>query len=222
VVNSVNQSPTLNALGNLVINQNAGAQTVNLSGIGSGMSNEVQTLTVTAASSNPALIQTPAVNYVSPNASGSIIFAPVAGAFGTATITVTVNDGAPSNNIVSRSFSVTVNRAPAITSVANRVIAVGTLATSFAFTVSDPETSAGSLTVTATSSNPALVPTSGLALSGSGANRTVLVTPVTGATGYSTIGLTVSDGYATATTSFVLGVQPRPNAPTGLRVVSIQ
>jgi hypothetical protein len=106
-----NAAPTLNALGNLTVNENAGLQTVNLSGISSGASNEVQTLTVTAVSSNPSLIPTPAVTYTSPNTTGTLAFTPVSHASGAATITVTVNDGGVSNNIVTRAFTVTVNAA---------------------------------------------------------------------------------------------------------------
>ena len=47
-----NQPPTLNALANITINESAGLQTVNLAGITSGATNEIQTLTVTASSSN--------------------------------------------------------------------------------------------------------------------------------------------------------------------------
>ncbi|MCX8092450.1 MAG: immunoglobulin domain-containing protein, partial [Verrucomicrobiae bacterium] len=70
---------------------------------------------VTATSSNPALIPNPTVSYTSPNSTGSLTFTPVANAFGTATLTVTVNDGGASNNIISRSFTVTVNAPPLIT-----------------------------------------------------------------------------------------------------------
>ncbi len=83
-VNPVNQPPTLNALANVTINENAGLQTVNLSGITSGATNEIQTLTVTASSSNPGLIPTPTVTYTSPNTTGSIAFTPVAYGFGSA------------------------------------------------------------------------------------------------------------------------------------------
>src|SRR5437660_17220 len=51
-----NRPPTLNTIPNITINEDAAAQTVNLSGISSGATNEVQTLTVTATSSNPGLI----------------------------------------------------------------------------------------------------------------------------------------------------------------------
>ena len=108
-VNAVNQLPTMNAIGNLVINENAILQTVNLSGITSGAANENQVLTVTASSSNTGLIPNPTVNYTGTNSTGSLTFTPVVNKTGAATVTVTVNDGGTSNNIVTRTFTVTVN-----------------------------------------------------------------------------------------------------------------
>jgi hypothetical protein len=101
----------LNAITNLTINENAGLQTVNLSGITSGASNEVQTLTVIAISSNTNLIRNPTVNYTSPNTNSTLRFAPVTNNYGTATITVTVNDGGASNNLTAQSFVVSVGLA---------------------------------------------------------------------------------------------------------------
>ena len=121
-IKTTNQPPTLNAIVNISFNENAGPQTVNLSGITSGATNEVQTLTVTASSSNPGLIPTPTVIYTSPNTTGSIVLTPAVNAYGSATITVTVNDGGASNNIVSRTFTVTVNpvnQAPTLNALAN-------------------------------------------------------------------------------------------------------
>jgi hypothetical protein len=95
-VSGVNNPPTLNPIGNLTIAEDAGTQTVSLSGISSGAANETQTLTLAATSSNLSLIPTPTVSYVSPNTSGSLTFAPVANANGTATITVTFSFSATS------------------------------------------------------------------------------------------------------------------------------
>jgi len=111
-VNAVNQAPTLNPIGNLAINENVGAQTVNLSGITSGAADENQTLKVTVVSSNTGLIPKPAVKYTSPNTTGYLTFKPVLNKVGTAVITVTVNDGGKSNNIVTRAFTVTVTGQP--------------------------------------------------------------------------------------------------------------
>jgi hypothetical protein len=55
-------------------------------------------VSITAASDNTALIPNPTVNYTSPNATGTLTFTPVAGAQGTAHITVTVkNSGGTAN-----------------------------------------------------------------------------------------------------------------------------
>src|SRR4029079_11697195 len=105
----VNKTPTLTAVSDpAVILEDAGMQTINRSGISAG-AGETQTLTVTATSSNPALIPNPTVSYTSANTTGTLTFTPVANANGIAAITVTVNDGGASNNIVTRTFAVTVN-----------------------------------------------------------------------------------------------------------------
>src|SRR5262249_41048570 len=112
-VTPVNQAPTLNALANVAINENAGTQTVNLSGIGQGPGDTGQTLTVTATSDNPALIPTPAINYTSPNATGVLTYTPLGFTSGNAVITVTVTDDGGTVggaiNTFSQSFTVTVN-----------------------------------------------------------------------------------------------------------------
>ncbi len=110
---SANQPPTLNTIGNLTLGEDAGLQTVNLSGIGSGSASENQTLTVSAASSNTGLVPNPTITYASPNATGTLTFRPVTNANGTATITVTVNDGQAQSNTVSRTFTVTSTKTPA-------------------------------------------------------------------------------------------------------------
>lgn len=223
-VNSVNQAPTLDALANLTINENASQQTVSLTGIGSGAANESQTLTVTAASSNTGVIPVPTVTYTSPNTAGSIRFTPVANAYGSATVTVTVSDGGLSNNVVSRSFTVTVNQvnqAPTITSIANTWIGSDSSSAPIAFTIADTETAAASLTLSSSSDNTALVPLSGIVFGGSGGSRTVTVTPAAGQTGVANITITVSDGTDTASSVFQLSVRPRPSAPGGLRIASV-
>jgi hypothetical protein len=68
--------------------------------------------------------------------------------------------------------------------------------------VSDPRP----LTVSASSSNTGLIPNSGLQIIGSGADRSLRVTPVSGATGWAAITLTVTDGIRTKTTSFDVNV----------------
>jgi hypothetical protein len=209
IVSAVNQPPTLNPLANLTISENAGLQTVNLSGITSGAANEIQTLSVTAVSSSPALIPNPTVSYTSPALTGSLSYTPVANANGTATITVTVNDGGASNNLVTRSFMVTMNQLT-ISAIPNCVIGVGTPTQALPFTISDGETPAANLSLSGSSSNPALVQNADIVFAGSNTNRTVTVTPIAGQSGQANITVNVSDGLATNRTAFKLSVKPGP------------
>src|SRR5439155_2040430 len=82
-------------------------------------------------------------------------------------------------------------------------------------TVGDVETVAGSLTVSGSSSNTALVPNANIVVGGSGANRTVTITPAANQTGVATITVAVSDGQLSTPTSLQLTVN---STPTGLVV----
>ena len=106
-----NNSPTLDVISDPeAIDQNATLQTVELSGITAGQGEE-QGLTITALSSNTALISHPKVIYSSPDETGNIQYKPVEGKSGTAEITVTVDDGQAENHSFSRTFTVSVNTA---------------------------------------------------------------------------------------------------------------
>ncbi len=115
-VTAVNDAPTLDPIAAVSLPNNPGLQTIGLTGITAG-GGETQTLTVTATSSNPALLPDPSITYTSPGSTGSLSFTPVAGQSGTAMITVTVtDDGGTANggvNMFTRTFTVTI--APAIT-----------------------------------------------------------------------------------------------------------
>ena len=220
-VNAANDAPTLGAINGLTIAENAGARTVNLTGIGTGAANEIQSLSVTASSSNPGLIPNPTVSYFSPNATGSLSFTPVANENGSATITVTVNDGQAANNTTTRSFVVTVtsvNSAPTITTIANQTIISDTNSGPLSFTINDEETAASGLTLTASSSVPSVVQLTNIVFGGSGSNRTVTVTPNPGVAGLTDITVAVSDGASTASTTFRVTATAPVDDPAQLSV----
>jgi hypothetical protein len=132
----------------------------------------------------------------------------------TRTITYQVTDSNGSsggNGALSAAATVTVtitavNDAPTLTSIANQTTMSGTATAALAFTVGDAETAPGSLDLSATSSNLAFVPNANIVFGGSGAARTVTVTPVAGQSGTVTITLTASDGSLTGSTSFNVSV----------------
>jgi predicted extracellular nuclease/2',3'-cyclic-nucleotide 2'-phosphodiesterase (5'-nucleotidase family) len=65
------------------------------------------------------------------------------------------------------------------------------------FTLTDSDTPVGNLTVTATSSNPSVVPNANLTLTGTGASRNLKINPT--GVGFADITVTVSDGSKTDT-----------------------
>ena len=88
------------------------------------------------------------------------------------------------------------------------------------FTVGDVEPAAGSLTVSGTSTNTTLVPNGNIVFGGSGANRTVSITPAANQTGTATITVTVSDGTLTTVHPFLLTVTAVNDAPPSRAWVS--
>lgn len=98
------------------------------------------------------------------------------------------------------------NTAPTISNIANISIAASGTSAAIAVLVDDAETNAASLTLTASSSNTTLIPTSGITFGGTGANRTVTIRPASGRTGSATVTVTVSDGTTSTSDSFVVTV----------------
>ena len=72
---------------------------------------------------------------------------------------------------------------PTISAIADQATAEDTPIGPIAFTVGDAETAAGGLIVSASSSNASIIAPAGLVFGGSGANRTLTVTPVANASG---------------------------------------
>ncbi len=128
--------------------------------------------------------------------------------------TVTASSGGKSGTTT---FTV-INDTPIISAIADQTVAVSIATSAIPFTIGDTETAATSLTLTKVSSDIALVPTANIVLGGSGANRTVTVTPITGLTGVATITLTVKDAqnaFATEEFAIYIGVSPPSGSGSG-------
>ncbi len=117
------------------------------------------------------------------------------------------NDGlSDGNEVLVLLTNPNLNNTPTVSNITDRSIALNTNTGAIALTIGDLETAATSLTLTRTSSNPAVVPLSGIVFGGSGANRTVTVTPAANQLGSSTITVSVSDGALTASDTFLVTV----------------
>ena len=142
----------------------------------------------------------------------AVTMTPVPGLTGPAVVTLSALDG---GTPVATTFSLTVAvMSPPVIAPVSAKSTVEDTPIAVGFTVSDADTPLASLGLEASSSDPGLVPASGLVLSGSGASRTLTITPAANATGVATITLAASDGVATATTSFSLTVTAVNDAPS--------
>lgn len=106
------------------------------------------------------------------------------------------------------------NEAPTITQIADPTIDEDQPTAALAFTVGDVETATTALTVSGTSSNTALIPNANIIFGGSGANRTVTITPASNQSGVATITLIVDDGTTTSDSSFAVNVIAVNDVPT--------
>ena len=99
-----------------------------------------------------------------------------------------------------------INDAPTISDVATQTTTENIATAALPFIVGDDLIAPSSLTLMKSSSNPTLVPTANIVFGGSGANRTVTVTPATNQSGAAFITLTVSDGTNNTSDGFWLTV----------------
>ncbi len=121
----------------------------------------------------------------------------------------TVSDGAQTTTGPTWKFTTslsTSNAIPTITSFSHQTIQANTSTTNLSFTVSDAEMNPANLLVNVFSSNETLLAPGGIALTGVGANRTLRLTPATNEAGATWVTVTVSDGSAATSRSFMLKV----------------
>jgi hypothetical protein len=201
-VTAVNDPPALDPIANPTpILENAGQQSINLNNISAGPS-ETQVIAITATSDNPTLIPNPSVNYTSPFIAGSLTYTPSADRFGTAHITVTVKDngGTTHNGIdtITRTFAVVVSQIndPPTLDAIDDPTPIGQ--DSDQQTVQLTGVSAGpfetqQLSVTASSDNPTLIPSVGVAYASPNTTGSLTYTPSPGQNGTAHITVTVHD-----------------------------
>jgi subtilisin-like proprotein convertase family protein len=203
-VNAVNTPPTISDIASQVIDEDTstGALVFTIGDEQTGAAS----LVVSASSSNATLVPAGAFTFTGSSANRTLTVTPVANLSGSATITVSVSDG-PATTTDTFLLTVNpVNDGPTISNIADQSTLPGTPTAALPFTIGDLETAVTTLTTTASSNNTVLVPNANLVFGGSGANRTLTVTPASGQTGTATITVSVSDGTLTATDTFVLTV----------------
>lgn len=211
-ITSVNNNPAITSIGDRTLNEDGGTSTLKFT-VGDVDTTDI--LDVDVSSSDETLIPQTGISLSNIGNEYTLSLTPAANQFGNALISVTINDGTTD---VLETFNVTVKSiddAPIISEIADPVsIAEDSVLENVAFTLSDVDTGLGDLTITAASSNTALVPTANIEIEGTGENRTVRVTPADNQYGTSTVTLTVSDGTNVVKESFKVTVDADNDAPT--------
>jgi hypothetical protein len=103
-----------------------------------------------------------------------------------------------------------VNQPPTLSVIADQTSDQDTTVGPIEFTIGDPESAATDLSVDVVADNASVFPADGLVLSGTGATRSITLTPLEAATGATMIGMRVTDAEnATVTRAFKVTVNAK-------------
>ena len=235
IVNPVNDPPTLDEIDDILLNEDADEQTVDLKGITDG-DEGFQPLAVTVSSTNTDLIPNPSVEYNSPSSSGKLKFQPVADQSGASVIFVTVEDGGDDNDLATKDDNLTftqsfvvrvnpVNDDPTISSIPNQTMDEDESRTLMLNGISAGGGETQPLKVWATSSNISLMANPMVDYLSDEATGELHLMPEANATGTTVITVYVQDGgldqsldttsdNSTISTTFVVEVESVNDVPT--------
>ena len=210
---NANEAPQITGPANTSVNEDG--TTSALSATLSDVDTAAISLVLTATSSDQTLIPDGNIVISGTGANRTVTITPTADLNGgPVTITLTVSDGALSTQTTFQVVVNAVNDAPTISVVADQTMDEDTNTGPLTITVGDIDSSVNGLIVTAISSDQGLIPDGNLVISGTGASRTITVTPAADQNGGPvTITLTVSDGALTTQRTFTVIVAPVNDLP---------
>ncbi|MGA9520690.1 MAG: Ig-like domain-containing protein, partial [Myxococcaceae bacterium] len=225
----VNDAPSMGALADVTVPEDSSPQTVVVTGIAPGPTNEsAQTLSLTVTSNHAGLFTALSIGNVS-NGTAQLAFTPAPDASGVAVVTVTAADDAGTSNggvaSFSRSFTVTVsevNDPPTLDPIPNPAPIneddLGLRTVSLSGISAGPANEAQTVTVTASVNDLTLLEAPSVAYS-RGSSGTVRYRPRPNASGAATLTVTVTDaGGSTLQRSFDVVVNPINDAPVAMDV----
>lgn len=222
-----NKAPKINSLADINIQNNV-LTNCKLTGLDDGDANANQTLTITAISSNTSILPNPVVTYVSGGFDAILGLHPLSGQTGTVSVTVTVQDNggtiAGGNDTQIMEFDVhifnEVNNPPAV----NELVDLSILQDDpqqivYLRGITDgDESMVQNISISATSSNPSIIPHPSVFYTPGAASGELHFTPVAGQIGNATITVTLTDdggnvsnnGNESTTYTFDVEVRVKP------------
>jgi len=216
-VNEINDSPKISDIGYQSIDEDT--QSPNIPFQISDMETPADQLLVSATSSNATLIPNANIQIIGTGQARTVLITPAKDMYGIATITIEVSDGIA---VASDTFTVRVkdvNDAPEISEIVDQVTDEDTPSEAIEFIISDMETPAGNLILSASTSDASKVPVSNLTFSGTDQNRNISIVPLLDQNGTVQITIEVSDGTLSSQESFNLNIAPVDDVP---RISSIE
>ena len=209
-----NLRPTLSAVTNRLISLNTSTAPIPI--IVGDFESAPEALVLTGSSADTNLVPESNLVFSGSGSNRTLVVTPAPDLTGNVKLTVTVTD--PGGLSSSTAFVLTVtNYPPSISNIPDQHTPLATPTPPIPFIVSDPETPAGSLALSASSSNTNLLPVANIVFGGSGSNRTVTLTPLGPDPGVATVLVTVTDPNGrTATDSLLFTVERFSLAATNL------
>ncbi len=170
-------------------------------------------LVVFTTSSDPDLIPQAGITVKGKGGNRTVTVAGAPGAYGRATVTLSVTDGWTTSSTKFKVEVLPVVDLPTIAPISAQALYEDAEPARLALILSDPDTDAAELQVTARAANPGIIAASGLTIDGEGSERTLVVTTAPNASGQTIVTVTVWDGDVDVETSFSVTVRAVNDAP---------
>lgn len=216
-VAAVNDAPTIEAPADTTIAED---DTTSVGVAVRDVETAPEALSVSAAPSSEALLPPDRLDVRGPDTTGSAVLAmrPAPDSSGTTDVTVTVEDEGGRSASVTFTLTVrAVNDRPTLSPIADTTVEEDGTTGPIEFALRDAESRPADLDLSATSSNPALVPDDSVRIGSTGAVRTVTATPRPDSNGTATLSVTATDAQGAETTeTFTLTVRPVNDAPVAV------
>ncbi|UXI66435.1 Ig-like domain-containing protein [Tahibacter amnicola] len=192
--NAVNDAPTIDGTNTESMNEDTvlGPLSYTVGDVESGPDDVV----LSASSSNTGIVPQGGLVVNGTGADRTLTITPAQDAFGTVTITLTAQDpvAGGTNGVATLTLTINpVNDVPFVIAPGNTTAPENGATASLFFAMSDIETTPAQLVLSFDSTNPALLPPAAFAVTGNGAIRSLVATPLPNASGSATVTMTVAD-----------------------------